>query len=188
MCSYPANNVLMTVQTQSLTHPSYTPQSTPSQSLDFHQQLPYRPMPTHRTPYHSMPSDSMMFQPIQSSSMPPRTIVSQPVATQPFDATISSSVRDTGFSRFTITGNSSRLSTPSPVKMCFICNTTSSQSFVSLYQTISTHSHTKIYDFVWKFLNDQPSVRDSSTDAANSNWSLVCTECLDMINEYDYAR
>lgn len=95
---------------------------------------------------------------------------------------------DGGMSRFTINENTSRFTPRSPIKMCFICNTTTSQSFVSLYREKSLHSNTKIFDFIWEFLNNQTSVRDSTAAAANSNWSLLCAECLDMINEYDFAR
>lgn len=72
-------------------------------------------------------------------------------------------------------------------KRCFICDTTESESFVSLYDTVSTHSKTLIFDFVWKFLDNQPSKRDDSVDAANSDWSLICAMCLNKINQYDLA-
>lgn len=96
-----------------------------------------------------------------------------------FDMTISSSnVDDDG---------ATTSATTSSTKICFICNTTSSEFFVSLYETLSAHSQTQIFDFVWKFLDDQPTVRDDSIDGANSNWSLVCSRCLNKINQYDFA-
>lgn len=70
---------------------------------------------------------------------------------------------------------------------CFICNTKSSESFVGLYDTVSSHSNTPLYDFVWRLLDDQPSVRDDSVEAANSNWSLLCAQCFNKINQYDLA-
>lgn len=98
-----------------------------------------------------------------------------------FDMTISSSnVDDDG-----ATATTSAMT--STMKICFICNTTSSEFFVSLYETLSAHSQTQIFDFVWKFLDDQPTVRDDSIDGANSNWSLVCSRCLNKINQYDFA-
>lgn len=97
----------------------------------------------------------------------------------PFDMTISSSIIDDEGGTTSAMANTMRI--------CFICNTTSSESFVSLYDTVSEHSKTQIFDFVWKFLDDQPTVRDDSIDGANSNWSLVCARCLNKINQYDLA-
>lgn len=96
------------------------------------------------------------------------------VSTQPFDMTISSSIDD-----------SQNLADSN--RICFICNTSTSESFVSLYETLSQHSNTPVYDFVWKFLDNKPSVRDDSIDAANSDWSSLCAGCLNKINEYDLA-
>lgn len=107
----------------------------------------------------------------------------QPMSTQNnlslFDTTISSSMIDDGGATTSGIANGMR--------MCFICNTTSSESFVSLYETLSAHSQTPLFDFVWKFLDDQPTVRDDSIDGANSNWSVVCDRCRNKINQYDYA-
>lgn len=96
------------------------------------------------------------------------------VSTQPFDTTISSSIDESFYSA-------------SAARTCFICNTASSESFVNMYEIVSLHSNTPVYDFVWKFLDDKPSVRDDSIDAANANWSSLCNKCLNKINEYDSA-
>lgn len=96
------------------------------------------------------------------------------VSTQPFDTTISSSIDGDYYSASTS-------------RTCFICNTAASESFVNMYETVSLHSNTPVYDFVWKFLDDKPSVRDDSIDAANANWSSLCNKCLNKINEYDLA-
>lgn len=175
MCSYPTN-VLMSVSTQSVASQPFTSQSYTSHSLNSHQHLAYHPM----SPY-ARPVNSIDLQPAQSHQMPPHTVVSQQMASQPFESTITDSM-------FTISENTSRSTPQFPVKICFICNTRSSKTFVNLYQTTSSHSNTKIYDFVWQFLGDQPSVRDNSADAANSNCSLVCNKCLDLINEYDFHK
>lgn len=100
------------------------------------------------------------------------------VTTQPFDTTISSSIVDT--------------TTPAPVvipitRICFLCNTTESESFVNLYEALTSHSNTPVFDFVWKFLDDKPSVRDDTVDAANSNWNSLCIGCFQKIDEYDLA-
>ncbi|XP_055298202.1 uncharacterized protein LOC129566153 [Sitodiplosis mosellana] len=200
MCLYPSN-VLMSVSTQPMVPFPFTSLSSTPHSLNAHQHSPFHPMNTHSMVAQPRPSDSMPLPPMShvsshqmpsyqmpSHQMPSHTMVSQSPDSQPFDLTITSSIQGDGMSRFTIKENISRFTPRSPIKMCFICNTATSESFVSLYRTMSMHSNTKIYDFVWQFLNDQPSVRDSSAAAANSNWSLVCAECLDMINEYDYAR
>lgn len=100
------------------------------------------------------------------------------VTTQPFDMTISSSIIDDG----EISPNSSIVN-----QTCFICNTTTSETFVNLYDTMSEHSNTPIFDFIWKFLDDKPSVRDDTVDGANSNWNSICNRCLIRINEYDLA-
>lgn len=60
-----------------------------------------------------------------------------------------------------------------------------SESFSNLYETASNYSQTPLYNFVWKFLDDQPSVRDDSIDAANT--SSICDRCLNKINDYDLA-
>lgn len=106
---------------------------------------------------------------------------SSSITSQPFDMTISSSVLDDERS-----SRSNNYPTNSH-KICFICNTTASENFVNLYEAVTKHSQTQIFDFVWKFMDNQPSVRDDSIDAANSNWSSVCARCLDRINEYDLA-
>lgn len=80
-------------------------------------------------------------------------------------------------------------STPAPLScICFLCNTTESEKFLNLYEAITFHSNTPVFDFVWKFLDDKPSVRDDTVDAANSNWNSICVGCFNKINEYDLAR
>lgn len=167
-------NILISVSTQSMASLPFTTQAASYQPLDSHQQLPYHPMSSHDLLMHQRPSNSIPVQPMSSRQMPFHTILSQPLSSQPFDSTITSSIPDMGMSRFTVSEDTSRYFPPAPFKRCFICNTTSSESFESLCQTTSMHSETKIYDFVWQFLDNQPSVRNNSTDAANSNWSLVC--------------
>ncbi|XP_031637721.1 uncharacterized protein LOC116350129 [Contarinia nasturtii] len=98
---------------------------------------------------------------------------------QPFDMTISSSMPNENDGNYTFVEKLN--------KKCFICDTTVSESFVSLYDTLSKHSQTQIFEFVWKFLDNHPSVRDDSIDAANSDWSSICANCLDKINQYDLA-
>lgn len=92
------------------------------------------------------------------------------VSTQPFDMTISSSIDDA----------------PTPIatplsRICFLCNTTESETFVNLYEALTLHSNTPVFDFVWKFLDDKPSVRDDTVDAANSNWNSICMGCHNKI-------
>lgn len=108
----------------------------------------------------------------------------QPMILQPidFDTTISSSVDLDDDAEIQVT---SRTAT-NLNRICFICNTTSSDRFVNLFETVSKHSLTNLYEFVWKFLDDQPSVRDDSIEAANS--SSVCLMCLNKINAYDLAH
>lgn len=188
MCSYPTN-ILMSVSTQSMASHPFPRQSTSSQSLNSHQQLPNHSITSHQMSLHPNTVNSMPMQspPISLRQMPPHTMISQSMPQQPFDVTATTSVNNDCISRFTISENVSTFSPSVPAKMCFVCNTTTSESFVSLYLATSKHSNTKIYDFIWSLLNCQPSCRENSTDAANSNWSLVCAECLDMINEYDLA-
>lgn len=107
-------------------------------------------------------------------------VASPIISSQPFDMTISSSVLDDE-------GAQSSAYQSNIQKICFICNTTASEQFVNLYDTVTKHSQTQIFDYVWKFLDNQPSVRDDSIDAANSNWSSICGWCLDRINKYDLA-
>lgn len=100
------------------------------------------------------------------------------VSTQPFDMTISSSIDDT--------------TTPASIaipinRVCFLCNTTESETFINLYEALTSHSNTPVFDFVWKFLDDKPSVRDDTVDAANSNWNSLCMGCFQKINDYDLA-
>lgn len=79
-------------------------------------------------------------------------------------------------------------SAPAPLsRICFLCNTTESETFLNLYEALTFHSNTPVFDFVWKFLDDKPSVRDDTVDAANSNWNSICVGCFSKINEYDLA-
>lgn len=69
-------------------------------------------------------------------------------------------------------------------RICFICNTASSESYVDFYEgTKSEHSRTPLRSFVWKFLDNKASVRDCT----ESNSRLLCAKCVDKINEYDFA-
>lgn len=79
---------------------------------------------------------------------------------------------------------------PAPIplsRICFLCNSTESQTYLNLYESLTFHSNTPVFDFVWKFLDDKPSVRDDTVDAANSNWNSICVGCFTKINEYDLA-
>lgn len=112
------------------------------------------------------------------------------VDTQPFDPTISSSTIN--YSTFVIDddedgGNEEEMNPFEAISTCFICNTRTAESYVSMYESVTTHSNAPIYDYVWNFLNDKPSVRDESSDGANSNWNLICMECYNKINQYDFA-
>lgn len=71
---------------------------------------------------------------------------------------------------------------------CFICHSSDSTLFLDLYTTITKHSRTSIYNFVWKLLGGQPSARNDSIDASCLKEDVVCADCLDIINEYDKAR
>lgn len=79
---------------------------------------------------------------------------------------------------------------PAPIplsRICFLCNATESDTFLNLYEALTFHSNTPVFDFVWKFLDDKPSVRDDTVDAANSSWNSICVGCFTKINEYDLA-
>lgn len=108
-------------------------------------------------------------------------VASPTITSQPFDMTISSSVLDDEG------GAQSSVNTSNIHRICFICNTTACEQFVNLYDTVTEHSQTQIFDYVWKFLDNQPSIRDDSIDAVNSKWNSVCAWCLDRINKYDLA-
>lgn len=73
-------------------------------------------------------------------------------------------------------------------KVCFICNSVSSESFVGLYGTTAPHSGKCIFNFVWKFLGGKPSVRNDSIDTLHLKQEMVCFECFSMMEEYDKAR
>lgn len=70
-------------------------------------------------------------------------------------------------------------------RACFICNTTNGSSFKSLYGTTSAYTNTSIYKFIWKWLGGT-SVRNDITDATMKK-ELICTDCLDTVNDYDAA-
>lgn len=70
---------------------------------------------------------------------------------------------------------------------CFICNRPSNEPFADIYSTVSD-SGTAIYDFIWQFLGNKPSVRNSETDASNLSNHVICKECLCSINQYEAAR
>lgn len=72
-------------------------------------------------------------------------------------------------------------------KLCFVCNTSSSESFVSLFDTTTKHTNKKVYDYIWKIQGNNTSIRNESIDDPNSHWNYVCAECLEMINEFDLS-
>lgn len=119
---------------------------------------------------------------VQMQTIQGQQIQFQPMILQPCDTTISSSVDLDDDDEI----QESPPSATSSNRICFICNTTSSDKFVNLFETLSKHSLTNIFEFVWKFLDDQPSVRDDSIEAANS--SSLCRMCLSKINAYDLAN
>lgn len=76
-------------------------------------------------------------------------------------------------------------------RSCYICNNVIEQRpLQDLYETTSTHSNTKICDFVRKFLG---SIETHRRFDANHEWNtndgdtFVCDQCLSTINEYDLA-
>ncbi|XP_031628151.1 uncharacterized protein LOC116343948 isoform X2 [Contarinia nasturtii] len=67
-------------------------------------------------------------------------------------------------------------------KVCFICNTSDSEPFVNMYSTFSAHSNTRIFRFVWEFLDEK------SKKLTSLEQDFVCNDCLLEINEYDWAN
>lgn len=78
--------------------------------------------------------------------------------------------------------------TPNQNQVCFICNSATSESYVDLYGTVAAHSGKCIFDFVWKFLGNKPSVRNELMDASCLTQEVVCLQCVGMINQYDKAH
>lgn len=52
----------------------------------------------------------------------------------------------------------------------------------NIYKLSSKHSETPICDFIIKFLG-----KESTRLASNEDENIVCTDCLDKIDEYDMA-
>lgn len=80
------------------------------------------------------------------------------------------------------------------VKQCFICDSSvqirsnsDQRDHVNLYNTNTSHSDTPIYDLVWKFLGEKPSQRNLTATEADSQWNLVCLNCFQNIEDYDFA-
>lgn len=71
---------------------------------------------------------------------------------------------------------------------CFLCNKQNSESFMDLYTTVTTYSKKSIYNFIWKFMDGNPSVRNDVLDASCLQDDVICYECLVMINEYDSSH
>lgn len=70
---------------------------------------------------------------------------------------------------------------------CFVCNSSNGDSFLNLYGTVSAYTARSIYDFIWKWLGGKPSVRNEKTNAAELKDEIICSDCLDTINDYDAA-
>lgn len=68
-------------------------------------------------------------------------------------------------------------------RVCFICNSVSSQYTRLNETTVSEHSKTPLNDFVCQFSDNKPSIRNET----RSNSRLLCEKCIDKINEYDFA-
>lgn len=73
-------------------------------------------------------------------------------------------------------------------KFCFICNAPNKESFIKMFGSESTYSKKPIYDFIWKFLGNKPSARNATANASTLNDEVLCTECFEMICDYDEAR
>lgn len=65
---------------------------------------------------------------------------------------------------------------------CYICDNTSVFYCKNIFKLKSKHSETPICDFICKFLG-QELTRLPSNDVDN----VVCAECLNKIDEYDFA-
>lgn len=70
-------------------------------------------------------------------------------------------------------------------KLCFVCNTSSSPTFVDLFGTVTKHTNTKILDYIEKFQKNISFGRNVSFDDATTNWNYVCADCLETINAFD---
>lgn len=70
-------------------------------------------------------------------------------------------------------------------KLCFVCNTSSSESFVNLFGTVTKHTNTKIIDYIEQFQKNVSFGRNASIDGLTTNWNYVCADCLETINAFD---
>lgn len=73
-------------------------------------------------------------------------------------------------------------------KRCFICNTKTTEAYVNVYEAVTSHSCTLLYDYLRQFLNDEPSIRHESFQDRSSIWNSICLKCCNKIDEYDSAR
>lgn len=73
-------------------------------------------------------------------------------------------------------------------KFCFVCNARCNESSVNMFGSVTAHSKKSIYDFIWKFLGNKPSVRNATTDASSLNDEVICKNCFGTISDYDVAR
>lgn len=109
--------------------------------------------------------------------------------------TVHTTVKNTqNTSQSTATTNANDDSTATSVpaatnpRFCFVCNAPKDDSFVKMFGTVSTYSKKSIYDFIWKFLDCKPSVRHETADASSLNDEVICSECFEMICNYDVVR
>lgn len=64
---------------------------------------------------------------------------------------------------------------------CYICNSSSEFYCRNLYETKSTHTETRIRDYITKWLNNIPPSRKIRIRDDH----CICVDCLDKINEFD---
>lgn len=72
-------------------------------------------------------------------------------------------------------------------EICYICNNVTEQPLQNLYETRSTHSNTKISDFVHKFLENLQTHRQFNANPLTKQAAGLCDQCFTTINEYDLA-
>lgn len=108
-------------------------------------------------------------------TMKPHTVTSQPQQLYPTIPNVST----------LITTSNPQTQPEQKQKLCFVCNTSSSKTFVSLFGTKTKFRGTQIYDYIWKIQGNNTSVRNESVNGSNSHLNYVCAECLEMINELD---
>lgn len=72
-------------------------------------------------------------------------------------------------------------------RCCFICDTKLSGAFVNIYETMTSHSSTRVHKYVNQFLDDKPSIRHGTFEETNANRNLLCSGCFNKINDLDLA-